>query len=387
MVHPQSPALLAAVASLTILMACSNPTPPQAEESARPNRVTRAPFGTLPDGTAADLYTVTNANGIEMRVTNYGGIITSLKVPDRTGQLGDVVLGYDELSGYLTSSPYFGAIVGRYGNRIGGARFTLDGTTYTLLANNGPNALHGGKVGFDKVVWQAEPFTRAGEAGLVFTHIGPDGHEGFPGRLSTRVTYTLTDRNELAFDYEATTDKATPVNLTQHTYFNLAGKGDVLAHVLTLNADRYTPVDKTLIPTGDLAQVAGTPFDFRTPVAIGARIDAPHPQIAFGGGYDHNYVLNRTGDGLTSAARVTEPTSGRVLELRTTEPGVQFYTGNFLDGSIVGKGGQRYEKRAAFCLETQHFPDSPNKPTFPSTILRPGSTYKSRTVFAFSTLQ
>jgi aldose 1-epimerase len=382
-----------AAASLVLLMtACSKDTPPApqsaapAETAAGSVSVRKDAFGTLPGGVATDLYTLANAQGVEVRVTNYGGIITSLKVPDRQGRPGDIVLGYDNLEGYLKASPYFGAIVGRYGNRIGGAQFTLDGTTYKLLANNGPNALHGGRVGFDKVVWKAEPFSRAREAGVVFTHVSPDGDEGYPGRLDVRVTYTLTDANELAFDYEATTDKATPVNLTQHTYFNLAGSGDVLGHVLMLNADRFTPVDKTLIPTGELAPVDGTPFDFRTPTAIGARIDADHPQIAFGGGYDHNFVLSRQGDGLSLGARVSEPTTGRVLEMRTTQPGVQFYTGNFLDGTIVGKGGQAYQKRAAFCLETQHFPDSPNKPEFPSSILRPGQTYKTRTVFAFSTL-
>jgi aldose 1-epimerase len=349
--------------------------------------VTKASFGTLPDGTAVDLYTLTNASGVEIRASNYGGIIVSLKTPDRTGKLDDIVLGMDSLEGYLKGVPYFGAIVGRYGNRIANARFSLEGKTYTLAANNGKNALHGGLRGFDKQAWKAEPFERAGEVGLVLTHVSPDGDQGYPGALSAKVTYTLTDQNELAIDYEATTDKATPINLTQHSYFNLAGAGtrDVLAHELMLNADRYTPVDATLIPTGELAPVEGTPFDFRTSTAIGSRIDASHPQITFGGGYDHNYVLTRQGDGLSLAARVVEPTSGRVLEVRTTEPGVQFYTGNFLDGTITGKGGHVYQKRFGFCLETQHYPDSPNKPSFPSAIVRPGTPWRSKTVFAFST--
>jgi aldose 1-epimerase len=387
--------LLAPLAgALFVMMACGSPAPPPpatpaaTPPPARKATVTKASFGALPDGTTVDLYTLTNASGVEMRVTNYGGIIVSLKTPDRTGKLDDIVLGMDSLEGYLKGVPYFGAIVGRYGNRIANARFTLDGKTYTLAANNGKNALHGGLKGFDKQAWKAEPFERAGEVGLVLTYLSPDGDQGYPGALSAKVTYTLTDRNELAVDYEATTDKATPINLTQHSYFNLAGAGtrDVLTHELTLNADRYTPVDATLIPTGELAPVDGTPFDFRTNTAIGARIDAAHPQIKFGGGYDHNWVLTRQGDGLSLAARVVEPTSGRVLEVRTTEPGVQFYTGNFLDGTITGKGGRVYQKRYGFCLETQHYPDSPNKPSFPSSIVRPGTPLRSKTVFAFSTL-
>jgi aldose 1-epimerase len=385
--------VLASVASALSVMACSNPNPPVAEApaaapaaAARKATVAKGSFGALPDGTAVDLYTLTNAGGVEARVITYGGIIVSLKVPDRTGKLDDVVLGMDSLDGYVKGVPYFGAIVGRYGNRIANGRFTIDGKTYTLAVNNGKNALHGGLKGFDKAVWKAEPFERAGEVGLVLSHVSPDGDEGYPGTLTARITYTLNDRNELAFDYEATTDKATPVNLTQHSYFNLAGAGtgDVLAHELTLNADRYTPVDAGLIPTGELAPVEGTPFDFRTSTAIGARIDAPHPQIKLGGGYDHNYVLTRQGDGLSLAARVVEPTTGRVLEVTTTEPGVQFYTGNFLDGSITGKGGRVYLKRYGFCLETQHYPDSPNKPSFPSAIVRPGQPLRSRTVFTFS---
>ncbi|RMH69490.1 MAG: galactose mutarotase [Bacteroidetes bacterium] len=347
----------------------------------------QTPFGTTADGEAVTMYTLTRAGGMEVRLLNYGGIITSLKVPDRNGRLEDVVLGFDTLAPYLERHPYFGAIIGRYGNRIAGGQFTLDGTTYTLAQNDGPNHLHGGLRGFDRVVWQAEPFEEPGRVGVVLTYTSPDGEEGYPGTLQAKVTYTLTDDDELIVDYEATTDKATPVNLTQHTYFNLAGhgSGDVLDHELTIHADHYLPVDSTLIPTGERRPVAGTPFDFRRPTPIGARIEADDPQLHWGpGGYDHTFVLNRTGDGLEPAARVYEPTSGRVLEVRTTEPGVQFYSGNFLDGSLVGKGGAVYARHAGFCLETQHFPNSPNQPDFPSTILRPGETYSSRTVFAFS---
>jgi aldose 1-epimerase len=359
--------------------------PPQTEE-AKPT-MSRAPFGSLPDGTGLELFTLRNASGMEVSVTNYGGIITALQVPDRNGKLDDITLGYDSIEGYLKSSPYFGATIGRYGNRIGKAQFKLDGKTYKLPANDGPNTLHGGLKGFDKVVWQAEPFERPGERGIVFSYVSPDGEEGFPGTLTTRVTYTLTDKNELAFDYHATADKTTVVNLTQHAYFNLAGDGagDVLGHELTIPADRFTPVDATLIPTGELASVEGTPFDFRTQTVIGARINSDDEQVKRGKGYDHNFVLNRSGDGLVLAARVEEPKSGRVMEVHTTEPGVQFYSGNFLDGSITGKGGHVYNLRNGFCLETQHFPDSPNQPKFPSTTLQPGQEYKSRTVYTFST--
>lgn len=345
--------------------------------------VTRQPFGTAPDGQAVELITLTNANGVELRAMTYGAIIVSLKVPDRAGKLGDVVLGYDSLAGYVKSSPYFGAVVGRYGNRIAKGKFTLDGTAYTLAVNNGPNALHGGLKGFDKVVWHANTLHSADGVGIRFHYVSKDGEEGYPGTLSASVTYVLTDSNEVHVAYEATTDKATPLNLTQHSYFNLAGTGDILAHVLTLHADRYTPVDSTLIPTGELAPVAGTPFDFTAPHAVGERINADHQQLKFGGGYDHNFVLTRADTGLTLAAVLKEPTSGRVLEVRTTEPGVQFYSGNFLDGTLTGKGGTVYAHRTGLCLETQHFPDSPNQAAFPSTILRPGQTYRSRTVWRF----
>lgn len=340
------------------------------------------PFGNMPDGTPVERFTLTNANGVELKAISYGGIITSLRVPDRAGKLDDVVLGFDTLDPYLKNDPFFGAIIGRYGNRIAKAQFTLNGKTYKLAANNGPNHLHGGIKGFDKVVWAVEP---VGSNGLAFTRTSPDGEEGYPGNLRTRVTYTLTDKNELVVEYHATTDKATPVNLTQHTYFNLAGhaSGDILGHELMLNADRYTPVDDTLIPTGELAPVQGTPFDFRKPTAIGARINNDHPQLKAGQGYDHNWVLNRKGAGLQLAARVREPNSGRTLEVATTEPGIQFYSGNFLDGTLKGKGGVVYKHRTGFCLETQHYPDSPNQPKFPTTTLEPGADYRTRTVFTF----
>ena len=348
-------------------------------------RVRREPFGQLPTGPGIDVYTLTNANGMAVRVLTYGGILQAIRVPDRSGQVADVVLGYDALAGYLGDSPYFGAVIGRYGNRIAGGTFTLDGRVYRLATNNGSNHLHGGAIGFDKVVWGAEPFQRDREGGGVLTHTSPDGDEGYPGTLVTRVTYTLTDGNELIVDYQATTDRATPVNLTLHSYFNLAGDGarDVLGHELEISADRFTPVDSTLIPTGALTPVAGTPFDFHTPVALGARIDEPDAQLRAGKGYDHNFVLNRPGPGLFLAARVFEPTTGRTLEVRTTEPGLQFYSGNVLDGTIRGKGGTVYGRRSGFCLETQHFPDSPNQAAFPLTILRPGEQYRSRTVYTF----
>jgi aldose 1-epimerase len=334
------------------------------------------------------VYTLKNAHGIELKVLDYGGIIVSLKVPDRTGKLGDVVLGYDSLAGYERASPYFGAIVGRYGNRIAHGRFTLDGRTYALATNNGPNHLHGGVRGFDKVVWDVTPLEARDSVALILRRTSPDGEEGYPGTLHATVTYTLTSRNEVIFDYQATADRATPVNLTQHSYFNLAGdgSGDILGHVVTLNADHFTPVDSTLIPTGELHSVAGTPFDFRSPTPIGARIDADDVQLRYGRGYDHNFVLNKgDGDkGPALGARVYEPSSGRVMEIHTTEPGLQFYSGNFLDGTLRGKNGVVYRHRYGFAMETQHFPDSPNKPAFPSTILRPGAEYRSRTIYTFS---
>lgn len=351
--------------------------------------VIRAPFGRTADGRDAELFTLTNAHGIELRTTNHGAIIVSLKTPDRAGRLDDIVLGYDSLSGYLRETPYFGAIVGRYGNRISRGQFTLDGTTYHLAINNGANHLHGGLKGFDKVLWSGEPFRNEAGVGVVFSYTSNDMEEGYPGVLRARVTYTLTDLNQLIVDYYATTSKPTPVNLTQHSYWNLAGDGtrDILAHELTINADSMTPVDSTLIPTGEISAVTGTPFDFRNPTPIGKRIgERQNEQIRYGGGYDHNFVLNRSGagaDGLVRAARVVEPSTGRTLEIFTTEPGVQFYSGNFLDGRIIGKAGHVYRLRSGLVLETQHFPDSPNHPNFPSTILRPGQEYRTRTIFAF----
>jgi aldose 1-epimerase len=351
-------------------------------------RVTREPFGTTRDGQPVEAFTVTNAQGLELRVITYGGIIVCLRTPDRAGRLDDVVLGFDTLDEYLRDSPYFGAVVGRYANRIAAGRFTLDGTTYQLATNDGTHHLHGGVRGFDKVVWQAEPFDGPRGAGVVLTHTSLDGDEGYPGTITARVTYILTDRDELVVHYYAATDRPTHVNLSQHSYFNLAGAGvrDVLDHELTIKASRYTPVDVTLIPTGELAPVAGTPFDFRRPTSLGARIDQAAEQLRNGRGYDHNYVLDRDGAGLASAARVREPSTGRVLEVYTTEPGLQLYSGNFLgedDGGIRGKSGRVYGIRCGFTLETQHFPDSPNQPHFPSTVLRPGGEYRSRTVFAF----
>ncbi len=348
-------------------------------------RVTRTPFGQTPSGEAVDLYTLTNARGLEARIMTYGGTVVSLKVPDRSGALGDIVLGYDSLAGYLAKSPYFGAIVGRYGNRIARAQFTLDGTVYRLPANDGVNSLHGGTIGFDKAVWHGEGFRNQRGVGVVLSHTSPDGDQGYPGNLSVRVTYTLTDSNRLIVEYRARTDKATPVNLTQHSYFNLAGDSahDILGHILWINAGRFTPVDSALIPTGELAPVAGTPLDFTVATPIGSRIAQDNEQLRRGRGYDHNFVLNRADSGLTHAARVVEPGSGRTLDVYTTEPGLQFYSGNFLDGTIIGKGGHVYRHRSGFCLETQHFPDSPNHPAFPTTILRPGHEYRSETVFAF----
>jgi aldose 1-epimerase len=332
---------------------------------------------------AVDQIVMTNRNGVEVSAITYGGIITSIKTPDRTGALGDIVLGFETLDGYLAGHPFFGALVGRYGNRIAKGRFTIDGVDYKLATNNGPNHLHGGIKGFDKVIWKAEYLPpQPGRNAVAFTYTSADGEEGYPGKLDVKVTYTLTDRNELIVDYSARTDMATHVNLTQHSYFNLAGAGDVLGHELTIDADRYTPVDAGLIPTGELATVEGTPFDFRQSTAIGARIDQPHPQLKIGGGYDHNFVLNGNSGTLRRAARVVEPKTGRTLEVATTEPGMQFYTGNFLDGKLTGKG-RSYTRRSGFCLETQHYPDTPNQPNFPTTLVKPGQEYSSKTVFTF----
>ena len=345
-----------------------------------------ASFGRLADGTDIGLFTLTNAHGIELRAIAYGAIIVSLRAPDRRGQLADIVLGFDDLHGYLTRSRYFGAVVGRYGNRIANGRFSLDGRTYQLATNNGRNHLHGGVKGFDKVVWQALPDTDERRGRVAFAYTSRDGEESYPGTLNATVTYTLTPQNALRIDYSATTDKATHINLTQHSYFNLAGEGsgDILGHVLEIAADQFLPVDETMIPTGELAAVAGTPFDFRRPTPIGARIENANEQLRRGSGYDHSFVLQGA-PGLRRVAHVVEPASGRTLQLATTEPGVQFYCGNHLSGE-AGKAGHSYGRRSGFCLETQHFPDSPNHSHFPSTILRPGTTYRSKTVFTFGAL-
>ncbi len=358
--------------------------PVLAQSTKHKPEVQTEPFGTH-DGRPITLYKLTNTNGMEVHAMNYGGIILSIRVPDRKGQFADVVLGHETVEGYTPNPPYIGAIIGRYGNRIANGTFTLDGKTYTLPKNDGPNTLHGGIAKtFDRVVWDGEPLK--GNTGVAFSYVSKDGDDGFPGNVKVKVTYTLTEANEIVIEYEATTDKATPINLTQHSYFNLAGEGDgdILNHEIMINADRFTPVDKNLIPTGELRPVKGTPLDFTTPTKIGARIDDAYDQMILGHGYDHNFVINRKGEGLTLAARVYEPTSGRVLEVFTTQPGVQFYTGNFLDGSVTGKQGHVYKRRYAFCLETQHFPDSPNHPDFPSTILKLGETFRQKTVFKFS---
>jgi aldose 1-epimerase len=371
----------AALAGLGLTLASA--AAPQAKGPAMEG-VTKSDFGQTADGKKIDLYTLANANGMVVKIMTYGGIITEIHVPDKNGKMADVVLGFDDLKGYLGTHPYFGAIAGRVANRIAKGRFTLNGKEYKLATNNGPNALHGGEKGFDKRVWEA---SNPRSSILALTYRSPDGEEGYPGNLEVTVGYSLTDANELNIGYRAQTDKATPINLTNHSYFNLAGQGsgDILGHVMMINADQYTPVDDTLIPTGQVAPVKGTPLDFTTPTAIGARIK----QV--GGnpiGYDHNFVLrlprgDATRPGL--AARVTEPKSGRVMEVFTTEPGVQFYTGNFLDGTVKGKGGAVYKQYNGFCLETQHFPDSINHPNFPNTVLKPGDTYRSLTTYRFST--
>ena len=372
---------LCALVALVVLASFPLGVALSASDAPRPQ-----PFGKTTDGVAIERYTLKNAKGVEVDVITWGGIVTRIMAPDRNGKPADIALGFERLEPYLEQHPYFGAIVGRYGNRIGNAQFTLGGKTYTLAKNNGPNSLHGGVRGFDKRVWKARGTSGANGPGVELTYVSADGEEGFPGTLTTKVTYTLTADNGLRIDYEATTDKDTVVNLTNHSYFNLAGvgSGDILGHELQIVADRFTPVDATLIPTGELRPVAGTPFDFRKPTRIGARIAAEDEQIRFGQGYDHNFVLNGPAGTLRLVARVTEPSSGRVLEVETTEPGVQFYTGNFLDGSLKGKGTV-YNLRTGFCLETQHFPDSPNKPQFPSTVLKPGETYRTTTVYRFST--
>jgi len=378
---PKASATLTALAAV-FLTACA-PAPHPGVTA----KMTRQPFGKTPAGEEVVLYTLANSKGLEAAITTYGGIVVSLKAADRAGKAADVVLGFDTLEGYLKGHPYFGALIGRYGNRIAKGRFTLDGLAYKLAQNNGENHLHGGIKGFDKVVWTAREAAAQEGQSLALSYLSKDGEEGYPGNLSVTVTYTLTEANELQIGYQAATDKPTVLNLTNHSYFNLAGQGegDILGHQVTINADRFTPVDAGLIPTGELRSVAGTPFDFRQPHAIGERINAADEQLKLGKGYDHNFVLNGAAGTLRLAARVVEPASGRVMEVLTTEPALQLYTGNFLDGTVTGKGGQAYHHRYGFCMETQHYPDSPNQPAFPSVVLRPGGRYQTTTVYRFGT--
>ena len=383
--------MLAALGCLAGAASCQNQqanTDPNTAQGKNQMAIQKSDFGKTSDGTPVDAYTLTNSNGVVAKVITYGATLTELHVPDIKGVSADVVLGFagmSEPSGYLSpKDPYFGATVGRYANRIAKGKFTLDGKEYTLALNNGPNSLHGGKKGFDKVVWKAEPVPNSDGESVRFTYTSADGEEGYPGTLTTTVTYSLTDKNELILDYKATTDKDTVLCLTNHTYFNLAGEGsgDVLDHVVVLNADKFLPVDDTLIPTGELKDVKGTPLDFTNPTPIGQRID----QVPGGPpkGYDHCYVVNGQAGTLRPAAKVTDPKSGRVLEMLSTEPGVQLYTGNFLDGSVIGIGGKTYPQHGAFCLEAEHYPDSPNHPAFPSVVLKPGETYTQTTVYKFS---
>ena len=350
-------------------------------------KIEKSAFGATKDGNAVDLYTLSNTHGMRVGIITYGGIIVSLDVPDRNGKMADVVLGFDKLDGYLGAHPYFGAIVGRYGNRIAGGKFSLDGKAYTLARNNGVNALHGGLKGFDKQVWAAEEVKDKDAVGLKLSYVSADGEEGYPGALKSTVTYWLTNANELKIEYAATTDKATPLNLTNHSYFNLAGhdSGSIQGQEMQIMADAFLPVDDTLIPTGELRPVKDTPFDFTAPKAIGKQINADYDQLKFYPcGYDHCFVLNKPAGQLGPCAKVTDPKSGRVMEVFTTEPAVQFYTGTFLDATNVGKGGVVYYQRYGFCLETEHYPDSPNQPKFPNTILKPGETYASTTIYKFS---
>jgi len=351
------------------------------------NNITKESFGKTQDGQAVDIYTLTNKNGMETKITNYGGIVVTLKAPDRNGKFDDVVLGFNNFDTYLLKNdPYMGALIGRYGNRIAKGRFKLDGVEYKLATNNGENHLHGGVKGFDKVVWTAQEKTTPNGPALSLTYLSKDGEEGYPGNLTATVVYTLTDKNELKIDYSVTTDKDTVQNLTHHSYFNLAGEGngDILNHELMLLANRFTPTDAGSIPTGELKNVTGTPFDFSKSTAIGARIDQKDQQLEFGHGYDHNWVVSGYPGTLRKAAVVFESTSGRVMEVWSTEPGIQFYTGNFLDGTLIGKSGKPYQRRTGFCLETQHYPDSPNEPKFPTTTLKKGATYRSTTIYRFS---
>ncbi|MBI5915136.1 MAG: galactose mutarotase [Bacteroidetes bacterium] len=382
-------------ATVLVLSACHSAgdlsTKTQNQSQPMEENITKSPFGTLPDGTSVDLYTLTNKNGLEAKITNYGGIVVSLKTPDRNGKFEDIVLGYDSLAQYVADNPYFGAIVGRYGNRIAKGRFTLEGKTYTLAKNNGENHLHGGLKGFDKAVWEASPFKANGGVSLTLSRISPDMEEGYPGNLELRVIYSLTNDDKFQIEYSAASDKSTHINLTHHSYFNLTGnaKRDILGHVLNINSRAYMPVDSGLIPLGFYKMLAGTPFDFQQPKPIGQDINAADEQLKFGQGYDHCWVLTREAAAIPDgkmflAATVYEPESGRVMEISTTEPGIQFYSGNFLDGKYKGKGGVVYQDRWGFCLETQHMPDSPNHPEYPPTVLSPGFIYSSATVHKFS---
>jgi len=365
-----------AVITLVLLFSC-------VKQSAQPVLIDEAAFKTEHDGKIMELFTLKNANGIIAQITNYGGKLVNLWTPDKNGDFGDIVTGYSTSAEYLkTSEIYYGTLIGRYGNRIAKGQFTLNDSVYTLARNNMPNHLHGGVKGFNKVVWDAK---KVDDQTLELAYLSVDGEEGYPGNLNVKVVYTLTNNNELKIEYWATTDKTTHVNLTHHSFFNLkgAGNGDINDHILTINADGFTPVDRTLIPTGEIAPVEGTPFDFRTPTIIGARIAEENQQLKYGGGYDHNWVVNKAETGLNYAAKVVDPTSGRTMEVLTNEPGIQFYGGNFMTGKDVGKGGKVYAYRGAFCLETQHFPDSPNQPQFPTTVLNPGEEYYSVCVYKF----
>lgn len=349
--------------------------------------IEKKPFGSTPEGATVEIYTLSN-DKMSAQILTYGGVVHAINVPDRDGKLANVALGFARLEDYLTKSPYFGTITGRYANRIAKGVFTLEGASYQLATNNGPNALHGGSKGFDKRIWQAREINGPDSVGVELSYSSPDGEEGYPGTLAAKVTYTLTGQNELRIDYEARTDKPTVVNLTNHTYFNLAGEGSgsILGHELMLNASAFTPIDATLIPIGKVAKVAGGPMDFTSSTAIGAHIRSDDPQLVLAKGYDHNFVLDKPQPGaLTLAARVHEPTTGRVMEIHTTEPGIQFYSGNFLDASLVGTSGRIYRQSDGFCLETQHFPDSPNHPEFPSTVLKPGEVYRTSTTHRFMT--